>query len=320
MKYFIAGHKGMVGSAVFKQLNERSETEILTASRSDLDLLSQEEVSAYLMDTRPDKIIICAAKVGGIQANNDFPADFIYENLMIQSHLIHGAHKAGIRKLLFLGSSCIYPRMSKQPISEDQLLTGALEPSNEAYAIAKIAGIKMCESYNKQFDHDFRSVMPTNLYGPGDNFNLNSSHVVPALIRKIHEAKINGNNQVEIWGTGDPRREFLHVSDMASACLFISDLDKEIYNNIISQNLSHINIGTGVDVTIRELAQLLVDIIGFKGELHFDTTRLDGTPRKLLDVKKLNNLGWKHEINLEEGLKTTYEWFLEFNHRAVYDA
>lgn len=311
MKYFIAGHNGMVGRAVMQKFQNEGKLDLLTASRQELDLTSQNEVLEFLRENQPDEIIICAAKVGGIQFNNDYPADFIYDNLMIQTNLINGAHLSGINKLLFLGSSCIYPKICEQPIREDKLLSGYLEPSNEAYAIAKIAGIKMCESYNKQFKRDYRSLMPTNLYGPGDNFDLETSHVVPALMRKIHEAKLGKQKKVEIWGSGKPKREFLHVNDMASACFFVSNLDKKVYSDSTSDNFSHLNVGTGYDITIENLAKLMSNIIGYEGKLHFDNKRLDGTPRKLLNVDKLRSLGWNYEIDLEEGLESTYSWFLE---------
>ncbi len=311
MKYFIAGHNGMVGRAVMQKFQNEGKLDLLTASRQDLDLTSQKEVLEFLRENKPDEIIICAAKVGGIQFNNDYPADFIYDNLMIQTNLINGAHLSGINKLLFLGSSCIYPKICDQPIREDKLLSGYLEPSNEAYAIAKIAGIKMCESYNKQFKRDYRSLMPTNLYGPGDNFDLETSHVVPALMRKIHEAKVRQQKKVEIWGSGKPKREFLHVNDMASACFFVSNLDKKVYSDSTLDNFSHLNVGTGFDISIEHLAKLMSNIIGYEGKLNFDNKRLDGTPRKLLNVDKLRSLGWNYEIDLEEGLESTYLWFLE---------
>ena len=301
----------MVGRAVMQKFQNEGKLDLLTASRQDLDLTSQKEVLEFLRENKPDEIIICAAKVGGIQFNNDYPADFIYDNLMIQTNLINGAHLSGINKLLFLGSSCIYPKICDQPIREDKLLSGYLEPSNEAYAIAKIAGIKMCESYNKQFKRDYRSLMPTNLYGPGDNFDLETSHVVPALMRKIHEAKVRQQKKVEIWGSGKPKREFLHVNDMASACFFVSNLDKKVYSDSTLDNFSHLNVGTGFDISIEHLAKLMSNIIGYEGKLNFDNKRLDGTPRKLLNVDKLRSLGWNYEIDLEEGLESTYLWFLE---------
>ena len=320
MKYFIAGHNGMVGRAVMQKFQNEGKLDLLTASRQDLDLTSQKEVLEFLRENKPDEIIICAAKVGGIQFNNDYPADFIYDNLMIQTNLINGAHLSGINKLLFLGSSCIYPKICDQPIREDKLLSGYLEPSNEAYAIAKIAGIKMCESYNKQFKRDYRSLMPTNLYGPGDNFDLETSHVVPALMRKIHEAKVRQQKKVEIWGSGKPKREFLHVNDMASACFFVSNLDKKVYSDSTLDNFSHLNVGTGFDITIENLAKLMTNIIGYEGKLYFDNKRLDGTPRKLLNVDKLRSLGWNYEIDLEEGLESTYLWFLESIDKIKSDA
>ncbi len=310
----------MVGRAVMQKFQNEGKLDLLTASRQDLDLTSQKEVLEFLRENKPDEIIICAAKVGGIQFNNDYPADFIYDNLMIQTNLINGAHLSGINKLLFLGSSCIYPKICDQPIREDKLLSGYLEPSNEAYAIAKIAGIKMCESYNKQFKRDYRSLMPTNLYGPGDNFDLETSHVVPALMRKIHEAKVRQQKKVEIWGSGKPKREFLHVNDMASACFFVSNLDKKVYSDSTLDNFSHLNVGTGFDITIENLAKLMTNIIGYEGKLYFDNKRLDGTPRKLLNVDKLRSLGWNYEIDLEEGLESTYLWFLESIDKIKSDA
>lgn len=310
----------MVGRAVMQKFQNEGKLDLLTASRQDLDLTSQKEVLEFLRENKPDEIIICAAKVGGIQFNNDYPADFIYDNLMIQTNLINGAHLSGINKLLFLGSSCIYPKICDQPIREDKLLSGYLEPSNEAYAIAKIAGIKMCESYNKQFKRDYRSLMPTNLYGPGDNFDLETSHVVPALMRKIHEAKVRQQKKVEIWGSGKPKREFLHVNDMASACFFVSNLDKKVYSDSTLDNFSHLNVGTGLDITIENLAKLMTNIIGYEGKLYFDNKRLDGTPRKLLNVDKLRSLGWNYEIDLEEGLESTYLWFLESIDKIKSDA
>lgn len=308
-KIFVSGHKGMVGSAICRQLENDNDVEVLTASRDDLDLLSQSAVQDFLNREKPDAVILAAAKVGGIHANNEYPAEFIFENLQIQNNVINGSHLADIQSLLFLGSSCIYPKMAEQPMAEDALLSGRLEPTNEPYAIAKIAGIKMCESYNRQYGRDYRSVMPTNLYGPGDNFHPENSHVLPALMRRFHEAKINGDSEVVVWGSGTPKREFLHVYDMAAASIFVMGLAEEDYHSKISPMQSHINVGTGVDCTIRELAETLVDIIGFRGKLTFDTSMPDGTPRKLLDVGRLSSLGWQYETSLRAGLENTYGWY-----------
>ena len=308
-KIFVAGHKGMVGSAICRQLENDYDVEVLTASRDDLDLLSQSAVQDFLNREKPDAVILAAAKVGGIHANNEYPAQFIYENLQIQNNIIHGSHLADVESLLFLGSSCIYPKMAEQPMAEHALLSGKLEPTNEPYAIAKIAGIKMCESYHRQYGRDYRSVMPTNLYGPGDNFHPENSHVLPALMRRFHEAKINGDSEVVVWGSGTPKREFLHVDDMAAASIFVMGLAEEDYRSKILPLQSHINVGTGVDCTIRELAETLVDIIGFRGKLTFDTSMPDGTPRKLLDVGRLISLGWQYETSLRTGLEKTYEWY-----------
>lgn len=316
-KIFLAGHRGMVGGAICRQLKEQSDVQIITRTRAELDLCNQSDVLNFVKAEKPDEIILAAAKVGGIYANNTYPAEFIYENLQIQNNVINAAHLSGVHKLLFLGSSCIYPKQARQPISEERLMTGALEPSNEPYAIAKIAGIKMCESYTRQFGRDYRSVMPTNLYGPGDNFHAINSHVVPALIRRFHEAKTLELNEVVIWGSGQPRREFLHVDDMANASLFIHSLPRAIYDSVTDPALSHINVGTGIDLTILELSELIASTVGFKGTIVLDKSKPDGTMRKLLDVSKLNKLGWSSNISLNEGLVETYEWFLqnEHNHR-----
>lgn len=310
-KIFIAGHRGMVGSAITRKLIADGNNNIIIAPKNELNLLNQEDVNDFFSSNHIQQIYLAAAKVGGIHANNIYPADFIYENLLIESNIIHAAHKNNIEKILFLGSSCIYPKLATQPIKESCLLTGHLESTNEPYAIAKIAGIKLCESYNRQYGRDYRSVMPTNLYGPNDNFHLDNSHVIPALIRRVHEAMVNNENNVLIWGSGTPMREFLHVDDMASACIHIMNLDKQIYTKNTQPMLSHINIGTGIDCTIRELAQTITKVIGFKGQLIFDSSKPDGTPRKLLDVSRLNALGWQAKINLQDGLKDTYKWFLE---------
>jgi len=310
-RIYVAGHRGLVGSALVRKLKKDGYTNLLLKSRQDLDLCNQGAVSAFFEKERPEHVFLAAAKVGGIHANDTFPADFITGNLQIQTNIITTAFRTGVKSLLFLGSSCIYPRECPQPMKEEYLLTGALEPTNEPYAIAKIAGMKMCESYNRQWGTDFRSVMPTNLYGPGDNFHPENSHVLPALLRRIHEAKESGADKVTIWGSGRPMREFLHVDDLASACLHVMNLDRETYRSRTLPMLSHINIGTGEDCTIRELAETISRVVGFKGRIGFDPSRPDGMPRKLLDVSKINKLGWKACITLEEGLKSTYRWFLE---------
>ncbi|WP_024325801.1 GDP-L-fucose synthase [Thioalkalivibrio sp. AKL19] len=310
-RVFVAGHRGMVGSAVCRQLEDWPGVELLTRSHAELDLTDQAAVEAFMRVERPDQVYLAAAKVGGIHANNTYPAEFIRDNLAIQTNVIHGAHIAGVRRLLFLGSSCIYPREAPQPIPEEALLTGPLEPTNEPYAIAKIAGIKLCESYNRQYGTDYRSVMPTNLYGPGDNYHPENSHVIPGLIRRFHEAKRAGAGQVTVWGSGTPRREFLHVDDMAAACVHVMNLDHVTYAEHTQPMLSHINVGTGEDLAIADLARLVARVVGFSGELRFDTSRPDGTPRKLLDVSRLAALGWKARIELEEGLSGAYAEFLE---------
>jgi nucleoside-diphosphate-sugar epimerase len=308
MKVYVAGHRGMVGGAILRRLQAQG-VETLTRSHSQLDLADQAAVRDFLQAERPDAVVLAAAKVGGIHANNTYPAEFIYENLMIQANVIHQSFAAGVRRLLFLGSSCIYPRAVAQPMAEDALLTGVLEPTNEPYAIAKIAGIKLCESYNRQHGTDYRSVMPTNLYGPGDNFHPENSHVMPAMMRRFHEAARDGLDEVTVWGTGSPRREFLHVDDMAEASLFVMNLDREAYEANTQPMLSHINVGTGQDVSIRELAELLADVTGFKGRLSFDTSKPDGTPRKLMDVSRLASMGWTASTDLRSGVEQTYEWF-----------
>lgn len=308
-KIFIAGDRGMVGSAVKRALIDAGAEHIITADRSILDCTQQNEVKAFLQETQPDIVIVAAAKVGGIHANNTLPAAFIYENLMIEANLIHQSHLAEVEQLIFLGSSCIYPKMASQPLQESALLTGVLEQTNEAYAVAKIAGIKLCESYNRQFGCDYRSLMPTNLYGPGDNFHPEHSHVIPALMRKFHHAKQTQSPQVEIWGTGQARREFLHVDDLASAVLFTARLSKQTYLSVTDPQLSHLNIGTGQDLTIRSLAKELQECIGYEGQIVFNTDMPDGTPRKLLDTGKINTLGWHPKISLQNGLRETYEWY-----------
>ena len=309
-KIYVAGHQGMVGSAIMRQLIGQSFNNIVTQSHSELDLLQQEQVMAFFNNEKPDVVIIAAAKVGGIHANNTYPAEFIYENLMMECNLINSAHQHGCSDLLFLGSSCIYPRDAAQPMAESALLTGTLEATNEPYALAKIAGIKLCESYNRQYGTHYRSAMPTNLYGPGDNFHSENSHVIPALMRRIHEAKLNESKSVSIWGSGNAMREFLHVDDMAAACLHIMQMDEATYLKNTEPMLSHINVGTGIDVTIRDLAETLAEVVGFNGELAFDSSKPDGTPRKLLDVRRLNALGWQAGTMLRQGLEQTYEWFL----------
>ena len=310
-RIFVAGHRGMVGSAICRQLEKKSDVEIITCNRDELDLCDQRAVHQFMKSAKPDEVILAAAKVGGIHANNTYPAEFIYQNLQIQSNVIHAAHINDVQKLLFLGSSCIYPRAVEQPMREDALLTGILEPTNEPYAIAKIAGIKMCESYNRQYGRDYRSVMPTNLYGPGDNYHAENSHVVPALIRRFQEAKENKLNEVVVWGSGTPMREFLYVDDMAKASLFVHDLVNEIYTKNTHPILSHINVGTGVDVTIKELAQTVKDVVGFSGEIIFDKSKPDGTMRKLMDTSKLCELGYVAPTNLRAGLELAYADFLQ---------
>jgi len=315
MKIYVAGHRGMVGSSICRKLGKAPGVDLITRSHAELDLLDTNAARYFFNDTKPDVVILAAAKVGGIHANNTYPADFIYENLQIQNNVIHQAHVAGVNKLLFLGSSCIYPKFARQPIQEDELMNGVLEATNEPYAIAKIAGIKMCESYNRQYGRDYRSVMPTNLYGPGDNFHPVNSHVVPALMTRFHQAKLRGEEQVEVWGSGAPMREFLFVDDMASASIFVMNLGKETYSKYSSPMLSHINVGTGTDVTIRELATSIREVVRFSGEIVFNPLQPDGTPRKLLDVQKLSQMGWNFEVSLRDGLERTYKWFLEsFNH------
>ncbi|OOB79502.1 MAG: GDP-fucose synthetase [Epulopiscium sp. Nuni2H_MBin001] len=301
-KIYVAGHRGLVGSHILECLQEQGYTNIITMTRNELDLRNQSAVLDFFMEEKPQYIFLAAAHVGGIQANNTYPAEFIMNNLQIQCNVIDAAYKSGVKKLLFLGSSCIYPKMCPQPMAEEYLLTGELEPTNEAYAIAKIAGLKMCEFYNRQYGANFISVMPTNLYGPNDNFDLESSHVLPALLRKIHEAKLNNSPTVEVWGSGEPLREFLYVKDMAEACICIME-------NYDAANF--LNIGTGVEVSIRQLAEIIKNVVGYSGELVFDVSKPDGTPRKLLDVSKLHDLGWYHKVDLIEGIEKTYKWYLE---------
>lgn len=309
-RVFIAGHRGMVGSAIVRQLEQRADIELVLRDRTQLDLLDSNAVQAFFRDNQIDQVYLAAAKVGGIVANNTYPAEFIYQNLMIEANIIHAAHLSGVQKLLFLGSSCIYPKLAKQPITESELLQGTLEPTNEPYAIAKIAGIKLCKSYNRQYGRDYRSVMPTNLYGPHDNFHPSNSHVIPALIRRFHEAKLASAPEVVVWGSGTPMREFLYVDDMAAASVHVMELADEIYQANTQPMLSHINVGTGVDCTIRELAETVARVVGFTGNVTFDATKPDGTPRKLLDVSRLKALGWQYSVSLEEGLQQAYAWFL----------
>jgi len=311
MKTYVAGHRGMVARAILRQLQARGETKIITRTRSELDLTDQAAVRAFMQAERPDVVILAAAKVGGILANNSYPADFIYYNLMIEANVIHQAFNAGVMRLLQLGSSCVYPRAVPQPMREDALLSGVLEPTNEPYAIAKIAGIKLCESYNRQHGTDYRSVMPTNLYGPGDNFHPENSHVLPALIRRFHEAAQSEAKEVVIWGSGTPRREFLHVDDMAAASLFVLDLPKADYEANTQPMLSHINVGSGTDISILELAQKVATVTGYKGRIVTDTSKPDGTMRKLMDVSRLTQMGWSAQIGLDQGLTETYQWFLD---------
>ncbi len=312
MRIYVAGHQGMVGSALVRQLQtHRYADEIVTRTRAELDLTQQADVNAFFLQERIDQVYLAAAKVGGIWANSTYPADFIYQNLMIECNVIQAAHQANIEKLLFLGSSCIYPRHAPQPICETALLTSSLEPTNESYAIAKIAGIKLCEGYNRQHGRDYRSVMPTNLYGPHDNFHPDNSHVIPALMRRFHEAVQSKAKEVVIWGSGIPKREFLHVDDMAAACVHVMNIDKQTYSAITQPMLSHINVGAGIDCSIAELAEILANITGFNGRLTFDASKPDGAPRKLLDISRLTALGWQARIGLVEGLKETYAWFLE---------
>ncbi len=308
-RIFVAGHQGMVGSALVRRLQAEGSRHLLLRGRRELDLTSQAQVAAFFAAERPEFVFLAAARVGGIHANNTRPADFIHDNLAIAANTIHAAHAHGCRRLLFLGSSCIYPRLAPQPMPEEALLTGPLEPTNEPYAIAKIAGIKLCESYNRQHGTDFRSVMPTNLYGPNDNFDLETSHVLPALIRKFHEAKAAGAKEVEIWGSGTPRREFLHVDDLAEACLFVMGLPKERYAAATRPMLSHLNVGTGTDVSILELAAAVREVTGFDGGIRLNPDYPDGAPRKLLDVSRLAGLGWRARTPLREGLAATYDWY-----------
>jgi len=309
-KIYVAGHRGMVGAAIVRTLETRGETNIITRTHAELDLTNQAQVNAFVEQEKPDQVYLAAAKVGGIHANNTYPAEFIYQNLMIEANVINAAFQNGVKKLLFLGSSCIYPKLAEQPMREDALLTGKLEATNEPYAIAKIAGIKLCESYNRQYGHshgiDYRSVMPTNLYGPGDNYHPENSHVIPALIRRFHEAKISNAPSVTIWGTGTPKREFLYVDDMARACVCVMHLDKDTYDQHTEPMCSHINVGTGSDLTIKALAETIKAVVGYQGRIDFDPSKPDGSPRKLMDSRRLNNLGWQAQVTLKDGLALAY--------------
>jgi GDP-L-fucose synthase len=317
---FIAGHNGMVGSAILRELQNIGHESFLTRSHEELDLINQEQVRSFFQKEKPEEVYLAAAKVGGILANNNFPATFIYDNLMMQTNVIHEAFNAGVKKLLFLGSSCIYPKFSEQPITESSILSGPLEPTNEPYALAKIAGIKMCESYNRQYgsshEVDYRSVMPTNLYGAGDNYHAENSHVIPSLIRRFHEAKISSDEVVKVWGTGKVHREFLFVDDLAKACVHIMNIDKSLYSKAITQMVSHINIGSGEEVSIGELANKIAKTVDFKGKISFDVSKPDGTPRKLMDNSKILSLGWRSNINLDKGLEMAYEDFIN-NHESL---
>lgn len=310
-KIYIAGHRGLVGSAIVRKLEERGFTNLLMRAHKELDLTNQTLVKGFFKQERPDYVILAAAKVGGIYANDNYPADFIYQNIMIEANVINSAYENEVKRLLFLGSTCIYPKAVKQPMREDALLTGVLEATNEPYALAKIAGIKLCESYNRQHGTDFRSVMPTNLYGINDNFHKENSHVIPSLMRRFHEAKVNNDSEVVVWGTGNAMREFLYVDDMATASLFVFELDDEVYRSNTKPMLSHINVGTGKDITIKEMAETMKDVVGFKGRIIFDTTKPDGALKKLIDVTSLEKMGWKYSVDLKEGLEKTYRWHLE---------
>ena len=310
-KIFVAGHRGMVGGAICRLLEKEPFNHLVTRTHSELDLCDQSAVHEFFESEKPNEVILAAAKVGGIYANNTYPAEFIYQNIQIQNNVIHAAHLNNVQKLLFLGSSCIYPKLADQPIHEESLLTGTLEPTNEPYAIAKIAGIKMCESYNRQYGRDYRSVMPTNLYGPGDSYHIENSHVLPALIRRFHEAKIKKSESVVVWGTGKPKREFLYVDDMAKGSLLVHQLEPKAFKKYTKPMLSHINVGTGNDVTSRELATVISDIVNFKGEIIFDSTKPDGSPQKLLHVQRISDLGWSSQVNLRTGIELSYADFLE---------
>ena len=309
-KIYVAGHRGLVGSAIVRQLEARGLSNLLMRTHNELDLTNQMEVQTFFKQEKPDYVILAAAKVGGIHANNTYPADFIYQNMMIEANIINASYENNVKRLLFLGSTCIYPRSVEQPMREEALLTGVLEPTNEPYALAKIAGIKLCESYNRQHGTDFRSVMPTSLYGINDNFHPENSHVIPALMQRFHKAKLNNSAEVLVWGTGKAMREFLYVDDMAEASIFVLELDKQTYRDNTKAMLSHINIGTGVDITTRKLAETMKQVVGFEGRLVFDTEKPDGAPRKLIDTSRLSNMGWKYSVDLKSGLEKTYEWYL----------
>ncbi len=315
LKIYVAGHRGMVGSAIVRQLQAKGFTNIVTRTHAELDLCNQQAVASFFKEERPEQVYLAAAKVGGIHANNTYPAEFIYQNLMMEANVIHQAFEVGVKKLIFLGSSCIYPKLAQQPMAEDALLTGKLEATNEPYAIAKIAGIKLCESYNRQYGHshgvDYRSVMPTNLYGPGDNYHPENSHVIPALIRRFHEAKQQNSPEVVIWGTGTPMREFLYVDDMAVASIFVMELDKQTYDQCTEPMQSHINVGFGSDVTIRDLAEMISKTVGYEGNIIFDATKPDGTPRKLLNSNRLKTMGWKAKVHLRDGLALAYQNYIQ---------
>ena len=307
-KIYIAGHRGLVGSAIVRQLEKKGFTNLLMRTHKELDLTNQVQVQTFFEQEKPDYVILAAAKVGGIHANNTYPADFIYQNMMIEANIINSAYENKVKRLLFLGSTCIYPKAVEQPMREEAILTDALESTNEPYALAKIAGIKLCESYNRQYSTDFRSVMPTNLYGINDNFHPENSHVIPALMQRFHQAKINNDSEVVVWGTGNAMREFLYVDDMAAASIFVLELDEETHQSNTKPMLSHINVGTGRDVTIREVAEIMKEVVGYTGGLTFDATKPDGAPRKLIDVTRLENMGWKYTTSLEDGLTDTYKW------------
>ncbi len=308
-KIYIAGHRGLVGSAVLRNLELKGFNNLLTKNHKDLDLTNQTKVKNFFDKEKPDYVILAAAKVGGIYANNTYPADFIYQNTMIETNIIHSAYENKVKRLLFLGSTCIYPKEIEQPMREDALLSNKLEPTNEPYALSKILGIKLCESYNRQHGTDFRSVMPTNLYGINDNFDPENSHVIPGLMQRFHNAKINNDNEVMVWGTGNAMREFLFVDDMAEASLFVLGIDKEIYDENTLPMISHINVGSGKDITIKELAEIMKEVVGFEGKISFDNTKPDGSPRKLIDVSRLSKMGWKNSTSLREGLELTYNWY-----------
>jgi len=309
-KIYIAGHRGLVGSALLRELKSRGYNNLVTRTHDELNLINQSDVNSFFVKEKPAYVILAAAIVGGIHANNTYPADFIYQNIMIQTNIIHSAYESGVKRLLFLGSTCIYPREAIQPIPEEALLSNVLEPTNEPYAIAKIAGLKLCESYNRQYGTDFRSVMPTNLYGINDNFDEQNSHVIPALIRRFHQAKINNDSKVIVWGSGKAMREFLYVDDMAKASLFVLELDERIYQSNTEPMQSHINVGTGKDISIGEVAEIIKEVVGYQGQLSFDTSKLDGSPRKLVDISRLSNMGWNYTTNLREGLEKTYNWYI----------